>query len=95
MRDAEMQKQVQDMPDIHSLDIVVTHTPPKNILDNKRRQFGSQHFRRWIDAGAYDESNNKMPKLFCFGHIHEDNGIKEEYGTIFSNAATTVQVIDI
>lgn len=78
-----------------NLDMIISHSPPLNILDGKfNERWGVQAYAAWITDKLYTEE--KLPKLFCFGHIHSDNGILVwDDGTTFSNAATTHQVIDI
>jgi Icc-related predicted phosphoesterase len=62
-------------------DILLTHCPPRGILDmNHRGEYlGDKHLRRNVDR--------VKPKLHIFGHIHEDRGAKDVDGTLFVNAA--------
>jgi len=77
------------------LDIMVTHSPPHTILDGRfGEKWGINAFANWINNQLY--SNERLPKLFCFGHIHNDRGMLTwDDGTIFSNAATTFNEIEI
>jgi Icc-related predicted phosphoesterase len=52
----------------HGVDIVMTHGPPKYILDNTAdgRSAGCEHLRKAIAR--------VRPKLHCFGHIHREYG---------------------
>lgn len=62
-------------------DILVTHSPPKNILDSNYRgeAVGCEElFKRVMEI---------RPKLHVFGHIHENFGQIEMNGTIFVNAS--------
>jgi len=63
-------------------DVLVTHGPPKAILDMTSR-------------GAYagcDELVTRLkdvrPKVHIFGHIHEGYGYLEQNGTLYVNAST-------
>lgn len=77
------------------LDVVVTHAPPAGILDMfYDMKLGIDAYRRYLDRRSYDDSL-ETPKLCCFGHIHGERGTLEADGTVFSNAATTVNVIDL
>lgn len=78
-----------------NLDLMVTHSPPYNILDGRfNEKYGIQAYAAWITEKIYLEE--KLPKLFCFGHIHNDHQVLNwEDGTIFSNAATTHNIIEL
>ncbi|KAI9688957.1 MAG: hypothetical protein M1822_000694 [Bathelium mastoideum] len=56
---------VSDFPNV---DIVMTHGPPKYILDRVKNgsSVGCEHLRRAICRAK--------PRLHCFGHIHESYG---------------------
>lgn len=63
------------------MDIVVTHGPPKNILDNCRGGF-----RAGCDD-LLERIKQVNPKYHVFGHIHEGYG-KEKHGkTTFINCS--------
>jgi hypothetical protein len=51
-----------------SVDIIMTHGPPKYILDSTSdgRSAGCEHLRRAIER--------VKPKLHCFGHVHKGYG---------------------
>ena len=69
----------QRIPD--DTDILITHTPPKNILDAtyQGEAVGCEElFKRVMKV---------KPKLHVFGHIHESYGQIELNGTIFVNAS--------
>lgn len=65
-----------------NIDILITHCPPKNILD--WCPFGK-------NAGCEilrDEVLGRIkPKYHIFGHIHEGYGIKKECGITFINCS--------
>ena len=63
------------------MDIVVTHGPPKGFLDENLlgQQCGcDQLLYRILEV---------QPKAHIFGHIHENNGVKEFNGIKFYNVA--------
>lgn len=64
-------------------DVLITHGPPKGILDKIRRT--------GRPGGCSDLRHHVLkrvkPKLHCFGHIHEGHGIEEHGGVTFINAA--------
>ena len=70
----------EHMPD--DADIVVTHCPPRNILDSNYRKenVGDKHLARNI-------SERVKPLLHVFGHIHESRGGKPLHGTTYINAS--------
>lgn len=83
----ELQIMLEDVP--NDLDILLTHTPPYNVLDDAwGRPLGSQSLAAKVQA---------MPKLdlHCFGHIHESYGETRIGRTIFSNAATSWIVYEL
>lgn len=67
------------MPD--DIDILVTHCPPVDVLDQNRDG------EPCGDALLREEVFNRVrPHLHVFGHIHESRGCKEEDGISFVNA---------
>lgn len=74
----------QDIPE--DTDIIVTHTPPKKILDTIERKDGS------ILSGGCEALANRVhhlqPLLHVFGHLHDDGGQQVKIGdTRYVNAA--------
>lgn len=63
-------------------DVLITHGPPMGILDRTARgeRVGCEELREAV--------RRIKPRLHIFGHIHEDQGIREEEGTTFVNAST-------
>lgn len=57
-------------------DILITHSPPKGILDNG---VGCEELMNRV--------NQFQPKIHCFGHEHGQNGIEISNKTTFVNAA--------
>lgn len=60
----------------NNIDILITHTPPKNVLDS---DFGS--------SALLEEIKIKKPKHHIFGHIHENYGSVKKYDTKFYNVS--------
>jgi Icc-related predicted phosphoesterase len=79
---------------IHSdVNVLVTHSPPKGILATAKsgEDYGSQALRRYVDARAFA---SRPLKAHLFGHVHMPK--QEKLGdTLFSNAATSVQEIEL
>lgn len=78
-------------------DILVTHGPPKGILDKVlplKYQIGlSSEFiittpSREGCPFLLDKVKEVKPKIHAFGHIHEDYGIKKTKDTTFINASS-------
>ena len=64
------------------VDILMTHMPPYDILDQNTAK---------IKSGCQSLSNfvkQLRPKLHLFGHIHESYGVKMESGTVFVNGSS-------
>jgi len=64
------------------VDILVTHTPPKGILDrsSKGASFGCPELTR--------ELRRISPRVHCFGHVHASAGQTERGHTLFINASS-------
>jgi predicted phosphohydrolase len=57
------------IPDFPGVDIVMTHGPPRDILDwTSHGNAGCQNLIRAVSRAR--------PRLYCFGHIHEAYGAK-------------------
>lgn len=67
----------------NNVDILITHGPPKNVLD---KTIYSQENVGCEDL--LDKVNQVRPKIHVFGHIHEGYGVKEENRTTFINASS-------
>lgn len=61
----------------NDVDVLVTHTPPKGILDPDG--YGSEALRKRL--------NDVHPKIHIFGHNHGGYGYKETINTKFYNVA--------
>ena len=72
-------------------DILITHGPPKFILDSVYRgeQFGVKTYEHCGDVNLYHRVSKIEPKLHVFGHIHSSNGNKyPENNGVFFNGYT-------
>lgn len=74
----------------HTIDVVVSHAPPKNILDaieplasttKRQNHVGSKALRWWWNA------LDIKPLVWICGHIHESYGSEMKDGTHFYNVA--------
>lgn len=69
-----------------NLDILVTHGPPKFILDEVPRPFMEDE--HCGDAMLASKVIQRKPKYHAFGHIHEGYGrFEADYGTKFINCS--------
>ena len=64
------------------VDVLITHGPPKGILDLTFRGDHSGCPRLLARVKEI------KPKLHVFGHIHEGYGVEKDESTIFVNAST-------
>jgi len=78
-RGDEMEVESMKIPE--NIDILITHGPPKDILDEdeKEEKMGSESLRKRVL-----EVN---PKIHCFGHCHSAYGRTFAAGTTFINAS--------
>lgn len=61
----------------HGVDVLVTHSPPKGILDCGGS--GSKTlWKRCLEV---------KPKINVFGHIHEGHGVRYKNGTLYANVS--------
>lgn len=63
------------------VDVLVTHGPPKGVLDRTSRGRGVG------DGTLMCRVDELRPRVHCFGHVHESYGALEKDGTLFCNAA--------
>ncbi|WP_165356586.1 metallophosphatase domain-containing protein [Sphingosinicella sp. BN140058] len=66
----------------NEIDILVTHTPPRNVLDRSTRgtSFGCPELAEAVRRTA--------PRIHCFGHVHAGAGQTARDGTLFINASS-------
>jgi hypothetical protein len=69
----------------NNLDILITHGPPKDILDKVTTRHPAERCGCPILA---DSVHKKRPRYHIFGHIHDSYGMLEKDGTTYINAAT-------
>lgn len=63
------------------IDILITHTPPKGILDLTYHGYNLEN----VGCSALAKRVKKVqPKVHCFGHIHDNEGL---YNSGFANIA--------
>jgi Icc-related predicted phosphoesterase len=73
-KDEDIEKMIKE--DV--VDVLVTHGPPKGILDIKNGQsIGSSSLKKYVEI--------KKPKYHFFGHAHHLTGIYSNGQTIFIN----------
>lgn len=63
---------------IDNVDILITHSPPKGIMDEEG--YGCPVLLDFV--------NRVKPKIHCFGHCHEGYGKLQINDTLFINAAS-------
>jgi Icc-related predicted phosphoesterase len=89
-----LKNRFRDMP---PADLYLTHYPLAGMLDNSLGPDGGQGGIQYgLDGGLVDHLLYRgTPAVHMFGHIHECGGNVRRIGDVqFSNAATTVNVID-
>jgi Icc-related predicted phosphoesterase len=72
-------------------DILVTHGPPKDIMDVSYKDPGGNSGCKHL----FNRVREINPKLHVFGHIHEQPGVMDFGKTKFVNAATKVIQVEI
>jgi Icc-related predicted phosphoesterase len=78
------------------LDFLVTHAPPRNVLDLSGEHYGSDALAAYVITRIYGAEGGAKPlRAHFFGHIHEARGSKSVEGILFSNAATGHMVYEI
>jgi Icc-related predicted phosphoesterase len=70
-------------------DLLINHSPPGGILDGAFAHYGIPSL-----AGQLSYREHTV-KANLFGHCHDSAGIKIEDGVIYSNAATTMNIVEI
>lgn len=78
------------LPD--DIDVLLTHAPPEGILDSdKQGKWGSSALTSYLQRRSY----GRPLRAHFFGHVHDGMGILREQDVLFSNAATTVNVVEL
>jgi len=93
----EMKKEIELLSDYFNnnhIDILISHCPPYKILDkaNSNENIGNSSLS---DAINYIINKENLPTHILCGHCHESFGIKYQLDILFSNAATTHNLIEI
>lgn len=83
----ELEARCDELARLGPIDVLVTHGPAFDRLDN---DYGSRSLRDFMD-GRFA----KAPRAHLFGHIHESKGVETIGGVVYSNAATTVNVVEL
>jgi Icc-related predicted phosphoesterase len=66
------------------LDILITHCPPRGILDEVAQEFKIRYIG---DFDLLQRVSRAKPKFHCFGHCHAGYGAKTVIDTFFINAS--------
>lgn len=72
-------------------DILVTHVPPRHILDNTSHD-QSGHIGI---SNLQERIKQTKIRLHLFGHVHESNGISIVNNVIYSNASRGHRIINV
>ena len=77
--DADLAAKWAEVPD--DVDVLITHTPPANILDMSSRGLvlGCSYLREAV--------GRTQPIVHCFGHVHASSGTHKTGSTTYINAA--------
>ena len=82
MRGADIKQYWDKIP--QNTDVLITHGPPKGVLDKTPAHYGNQNVGCEELAFAVDRIR---PKLHVFGHIHNGYGMEVDKGVQFVNAS--------
>lgn len=85
MSERELEHRCEQLGEV---DVLVTHCPAYGYLDYGGAHFGSEAVRTYLDRGG-------AKRAHLFGHVHEDARVKQQGGILLSNAACTVNVIEL
>jgi len=102
-----MRRRIRMLKDIltdNKIDVLVAHAPPYGILDcrivtrliDDSITFTDQKCGnvQLTDLLMYMEEKH-LPKIVLSGHLHNHYGVVSEMGITFSNAATTVNLLEV
>jgi Icc-related predicted phosphoesterase len=93
----EIDKMIENINNSSGVEVLVAHAPPHQILDkafdrlNNGPRYGNVALLNAMDY----KLNVKGPEIVCCGHIHQSHGVMIKNGVLYSNAATTQQIIEI
>lgn len=88
----EFDKVIQQMKSEY-IDVLVCHAPPAGILDVT--ESGESIGSTVIANGLYWNDTKIFPTTVLFGHVHYSYGITVKNNILYSNAATTSQILEI
>jgi Icc-related predicted phosphoesterase len=92
--DEDLETILEQVP--NDIDVLVSHCPPEGVLDTYGHSLGSQAVSTYVNRRNYLGTQPRPLRAHLFGHIHECGGRTLQLGeTLFSNAATKFNVIDI
>lgn len=93
LRREEFDDRARGLPD--DINLLLTHSPPVNILDAEAEgiHYGSPALGGYIYRRDYSDVHKLRAHLF--GHVHDACGIRTIRDVVFSNAATTINLIDL
>ncbi len=74
-------------------DVLVAHCPPYKMLD--RAKNGQDCGNPFMLKALTDLPENKLPKAYLCGHVHQSSGDGQFRGMYVSNAATKMRLIPI
>lgn len=89
---AEFDERSRRLPD--DLDILVTHSPPHGIMDTEDQSYGSYALASYVNRRMLGNHPKPLRGHF-FGHVHDAFGVEHHGDTLFSNASTTVNLVEI
>jgi len=80
-----MSRLEKELKEFNKIDILVTHHPPKGILDEPRPGYhiGLEDLKKLVGL--------VNPKLHLFGHVHEEQGHVVKGGTVYVNSGPLIQ----
>lgn len=73
-----------------NVDVLVTHGPPRGILD-----YAKKGWKNLGDDDLMDAVNRTKPKLHVFGHIHGGAGVEQTKDTVFVNASVVDEAYEV
>lgn len=94
----EMSAHIDKMKDAVNntyVDVIVAHCPPAGILSGDFDQGKCFGNTQMTTALYYQISKDMMPAYYLTGHIHSRYGVQMKDGVLYSNAATTQQIIEM
>lgn len=72
-----------------SPDLLITHSPTQGIMDGVKDSYGVASLASQLSYRPH------TVKAHLHGHTHESHGIEIHNNIVFSNAATTIQIVEV